>query len=398
MKVCLFSMTLPVHVTGGMEIHAWELAKGLNRCGLGVTIITGRHPDDIEYEERDGVKIYYVGKKKASSTYPLSYWNLSSKKFIELNLIEKFDVVHTESVAAWGFVRQDLKNKYNIPLITTLQGTTLGELKSTLSKRLSPKSILIICLYIFDYFTLALRFMKASDIIIAPSNELENDIEKQYRIPRKKLVMIPNGIDTNKFMPNLNVSNLREKYGLQNKKIIVSIGVMTGQKGQNLLLQVLPELLKENKNVKLVLVGYGPELDNLKNMAKELNISEDVVFTGKIPHEDLQFYYNLSDVFVFPTLRLEAGPLVIPEAMACEKPVIASRIGGIPTVIDNYKDGILIEPGNLKELKDRILEVLTDEELAKKLAKNARRKIVERYSLDRMLEDTIQVYEKVLKK
>jgi len=155
--------------------------------------------------------------------------------------------------------------------------------------------------------------------------------------------------------------------------------------------------LKTNKNVKLVLVGYGPELNNLKNMAKELNISENVVFTGKIPHGDLQFYYNLADVFVFPTLRLEAGPLVIPEAMACEKPVIASRIGGIPTVIENYKDGILIEPGNLIELKDRILEVLSDEELARKLGKNARRKIVSRYSLDRMLEDTIQVYKKVLK-
>jgi len=390
-------MTLPVHLTGGMEIHAWELAKGLNRRGLDVTIITGRHPDDIEYEEKDGVRIFYVGKKKASSTYPLSYWDLSSKKFIELNNIKKFDIVHTESIAAWGIVRQNLKKKYKIPLITTLQGTILGEIKSVVSKQLSFRSILIICFYIFDYFTLALRFIRASDIIIAPSNELKDDIEKQYFIPRKKIVMIPNGIDTNKFMPNLIVSDLREKYGLQNKKIILSIGVMTGQKGQNLLLQVFPEILKTNKNVKLVLVGYGPELNNLKNMAKELNISENVVFTGKIPHGDLQFYYNLADVFVFPTLRLEAGPLVIPEAMACEKPVIASRIGGIPTVIENYKDGILIEPGNLIELKDRILEVLSDEELARKLGKNARRKIVSRYSLDRMLEDTIQVYKKVLK-
>ena len=84
--------------------------------------------------------------------------------------------------------------------------------------------------------------------------------------------------------------------------------------------------------------------------------------------------------------------------MACEKPVIASRIGGIPTVIENNVDGILIKPGNLKELKERIMQVLRDEELAKKLGKNARKKVVKKFSLDRMVEDTIRVYEEVLRK
>ena len=95
---------------------------------------------------------------------------------------------------------------------------------------------------------------------------------------------------------------------------------------------------------------------------------------------------------------MEGLPYVIPEAMSCGKPVIASRIGGIPTIIEDGKDGILIEPGSLKELKETIIEVLDDEELSRQLGENAREKIVERYSLDRMVDDTIRVYESVLEK
>ncbi len=210
--------------------------------------------------------------------------------------------------------------------------------------------------------------------------------------------MIPNGIDVDKFKPGLEVSELRKKYGLQNEKIILTIGVMTGQKGHDLLIRSMPELLKAGKNLKLILVGFGPKMNDLENMARKLNVLENIVFTGKIPYDKLPLYYNLADVFVFPTLRVEAGPLVIPEAMACGKPVIASRIGGIPTVIEDYIDGILIEPGNLKELKKKIMEILGDEKLARTLGENARKKIVEQYSVDRMVKNTIKVYEKAREK
>jgi glycosyltransferase involved in cell wall biosynthesis len=148
----------------------------------------------------------------------------------------------------------------------------------------------------------------------------------------------------------------------------------------------------------LFIVGTGPYLHDLKEMAIKLNILGKVIFTGGVSDENLLKYYNLADIFAFPTLRMEGLPLVLPEAMACEKPVIASRIGGITTVIDNNKDGILIETGNLKELKGKVLEVLGNEELARKLGKNARKKVVERFGLDRMIKDTIKIYEEVLRK
>ena len=95
-------------------------------------------------------------------------------------------------------------------------------------------------------------------------------------------------------------------------------------------------------------------------------------------------------------MRMEGLPLVVLEAMACGKPLITTRIGGIPTAVKNYVNGILISPGDLMGLKKSILEVLNQPELARKLAKNARKSVLENFSLDKMVERTIRVYEDLL--
>jgi len=391
MNICMFAKGLPVHTKGGMEVHVEELAKGLVKRGCEVTIITTKHPKKIEREKRENLKIYYVGDKPLK--YTRKFYKESAELFERLNNKEKFDIVHSQSTSGFGFVKFSHEK---IPFTVTLHGTIKNEIKSALNSK-SIKGF-VVASYLFLKWIVGpvdkITFKKA-DKIIAVSNELAEDIKRQYKVPEKKLVVIPNGIDVSKFKP-MSVEDLREKLGLAGEKVIVSVGAISKQKGFHLLLKILPDILREYKNVRLIIVGTGPYLQKLKGMAVKLGIENHVIFAGRVSDEELPKYYNLADVFAFPTLRMEGLPLVVPEAMACEKPVIASRIGGIPTVIENNKDGILIEPGNLKELKERIMEVLRDEELAKKLGKNARKKVVERFSLDRMVEDTIKVYKEVL--
>jgi len=396
MKICMFAKGLPVHIKGGMEIYVEELAKGLVKRGHEVTIITTKHPEGRKKEEEEGnLRIYYVGDKPLK--YTRTFFKESIKLFKNLNEKNKFDIVHSQSGAGVWYA---LKCEKIAPLIITFQGTALNEAKSLRNTGLIGwgKGMYILVKDFINYHVFNHKlFFERADKIIAVSNELAEDIKRQYKVPEEKLVVIPNGIDVSKFKSML-VDNLREKLGLADEKVIVSVGAISKQKGFHLLLKILPDILKEYKNVRLIIVGTGPYLQKLKDMAAKLGIENHVIFAGKVSHEELPKYYNLADIFAFPTLRMEGLPLVVPEAMACEKPVIASRIGGIPTVIENNVDGILIEPGNLKELKERIMEVLRDEELAKKLGKNARKKVVEKFSLDRMVEDTIKVYEEVLEK
>ena len=392
MKICIFAKGLPVHITGGMEIHVQELVEGLVKRGHKVTVITTKHPEGIEKEEKGDLKIYYVGDKPLK--YTKRFYKKSAKLFERLDKEERFDVVHSQSTSGYGFAKF-CKDK--MPFVATLHGTIRNEIRSARNTK-SIKGLVVAAYLFYDWITspVGKTTLNRADKIIAVSNELKEDIKRQYKVSDEKLIVIPNGIDTNRFKP-MNVENLREKLNITDEKIILSVGAINKQKGVHLLLEVLPKILKEKNSVKLFIVGIGPYLDNLKEIANKLDISNNIVFTGKISDEDLPKYYNLADIFAFPTLRMEGLPLVIPEAMACEKTVIASRIGGIPTVIENYKDGILIAPGNLKELKERILEVLGDEELARKLGKNARKKVVERFSIGRMVSNTIRVYEGVLK-
>ena len=233
--------------------------------------------------------------------------------------------------------------------------------------------------------------LKRADKIIAVSHQLCDDIRQQYRLPEEKLVTIPNGVNIDRFKP-LDVSDLKERLNLSGEKILLSVGKIEKQKGYHLLLKILPDILKVH-DVKTVIVGGGSYLTTLKKLTIKFGITDKVIFTGEIPHKDLPRYYNLADIFVFPTLMKESFGLVVAEAMACERPVIASRIGGVPTVIEDGKDGFLTKPNNLRDLREKILVLLGDEKLAKKIGKTAREKVVRRFSVDRMVNDTIKTYE-----
>jgi len=391
MDICIFAKYLPVHIIGGMEIHICDLVNCLIKRGHQVSIITSRHPEGLKKEEKGDLTIYYVD----GEAWYIKKWryNRNALKLFK-NLInhKKFDVVHCQSFEGYGVVS---RYGQHIPLVVTSHGTSFNEIRTILAGREKLKSYLGLPFWMKYYLVDERVIFQRSDRVIAVSNELKKDIKRQYKTPEEKLVVIPNGIDINKFKP-MGVDDLKKKWGLTDERIIVSVGKINKQKGFHLLLKILPEVLKEIKDIKLVIVGSGSYLQELKKMAMRLNIFDNVIFTGRVSEEALPHYYNLADVCVFSTLRMEGLPLVVPEAMACAKPVIASKIGGIPTAIENNKNGILIEPGNAKELQEQILKVLSDEELARELGENARKKVVEMMSLDRMVDDTIKVYEGLL--
>jgi len=392
MKICMFAKGLPVHTAGGMEIHTWDLVNGLIKRGHEVTIITTKHPNGVKKEDGENLTIYYIGDR------PLyikgKFQKQALKLFVELDKREHFDIVHSQSSA--GISYAELDNR--APLIVTRHGFHLGEVKSKLHEK-NIKSFLIA---IFMYLSSIRRKKRNKRLLnervnksIAVSYQIYEDIRKHENTPEDRMVAIPNGIDVSRFKP-MPVEELRESLNSMDEKIIVSIGAIHKQKGFHLLLKVLPDILKYDNKVRLVIVGTGPYLDRLKMIADKLNISESVVFAGRVSDDDLPGYYNLADVIVNPTMRLEGLPLVIPEAMACEKPVIASAIGGIKDVIENGVSGTLVPPGDVDALKENIIRILSDEQLAHELGKNARKRVVDRFSLDRMVEDTLNVYESVL--
>jgi glycosyltransferase involved in cell wall biosynthesis len=145
----------------------------------------------------------------------------------------------------------------------------------------------------------------------------------------------------------------------------------------------------------LYIAGSGPEENKLKELVKELNIEENVNFLGYISGIKKYSYYKSADVCVFPSIY-EAFGIVLLEAMACGKPVVASNVGGIPFVVEEGKTGLLFESGNVEDLADKIVTILKDEELREKMGEAGRERAKE-FTWDKIAERTVEVYKEILK-
>jgi glycosyltransferase involved in cell wall biosynthesis len=141
-------------------------------------------------------------------------------------------------------------------------------------------------------------------------------------------------------------------------------------------------LLNSGINARLLIIGDGPYRGHLEETARKLNLQSKVIFTGALNPRELPKFYNLCDVFAFPSVLFETFPYVTLEAMACGKPVIASKTGGICEQIEHMHNGILLPPGNVSSLHQSMLLLMKDQpKLAQRLGKNAREKVSRDFNL-----------------
>jgi glycosyltransferase involved in cell wall biosynthesis len=390
---------MPAHHLGGMEMHTKDLAEGLVKKGHKVTIVTTKNPKK-EREEVNGVKIYYLKNTKPGK-YSRSWWRESVKKFEELNKTENFNVVHSQSTGACGFFIKNKRDK-KIPVIAAFHGTPYDEIRSllnTLSLKHpinSVKAALLIIKWINSYAEW-LRFTSFIDGAIATSNEQEKILRRYFFVKKEKIYKVFNGIDIDLFRPIQN-SFILNKYNITNEQILLCVARIVVDKGIQNIVRAMPLILKEIPNTKLMIVGDGNYMPTIRKLVKKYDLEEHVIFTGFVKFKELPYYFSACDVFVNPTIRQNGYDLTIVEAMACGKPVVVSNLGSVPTVIEHDVNGILVPPGNIDMLRKKIVKVLKDKKLASRLGNAARKKVVKEFNLDKMVENTIKVYEDVIRK
>jgi len=225
-----------------------------------------------------------------------------------------------------------------------------------------------------------------SDSIIAVSNHSRCELLKRGHDPGK-ITVVPNGVDTSRFAPGRRSRELEERF--KGKRIVLYVGPMVERKGLRYLIEAMPNILKKNEGVVLVLVG-GQESNQLRNLAQSLGISRNVMFEGIVSEDLLPSYYNACDVFVLPSLQ-EGFGMVLIEAMACGKAVVASDTTAIPEVVGDA--GVLVRPRDSQELEVAISRLLEDDETRRNLESKGLRRARERFSWDKSINDLLGVYE-----
>lgn len=185
----------------------------------------------------------------------------------------------------------------------------------------------------------------------------------QRGISEERVTVIPNAVDIERFstdgQPDL---SLQQKYALQGKVVLGFIGSFYAYEGLSLLLQAMPEIINRVPDACLLLVGGGPEEQRLKAMINDNGLQDNVIMTGRVPHDDVQKYYNLVDVFLYPRLNMRLTDLVTPlkplEAMAQGRLVLASDVGGHRELISPGENGELFEAGSAPALADKAVDLL----------------------------------------
>jgi len=203
---------------------------------------------------------------------------------------------------------------------------------------------------------------KQADAITTICEGLRSDIVARG-IPAEKITVIPNAVDIEHFAYGVEPEQtLRAQLGLQNKTVLGFIGSFYAYEGLLLILEAFPKILEERPETRLLLVGGGPQKALIKKMTNELGLEQQVIFTGRIPHERVQDYYNQVDIFVYPRLSMRLTELVTPlkplEAMAQGRLVVASDVGGHKELIEHQRNGYLFNANDADALAATVLNLL----------------------------------------
>ena len=230
--------------------------------------------------------------------------------------------------------------------------------------------------------------LKTNKIINISKSEYESALE--YKIAsERKMCVIENGIDFTKFKNNdKNREETRKKYNIKDNEILIGVvGRLSEQKDPMTMIRAFELVQKENKNTKLIYVGSGELEESVKKYAKEKEILDKVIITGWV--NNVEKYIPAFDIAVLPS-KWEGFGLVLIEYMACEKPIIASQVGGIKNIIRNEQNGFLVETNNYAMLACKIIETIKNKSINKKFI-NENKKVINKYGIENVIAKHLEI-------
>ncbi|MBU1179659.1 glycosyltransferase family 4 protein [Patescibacteria group bacterium] len=373
MKIAQIVCTFPPY-KGGIGNAVYNFAKYLAGHGENVTVFTPNYRHiGAEYNESFRVRrlspFFKIGN---AACIPQLFWKL-----------KEFDVIHLHLPFIGGtlpilfYPKKKLVIHYHMDLVG-----------------FGAKKILF---WLYKKLAVPLALWRADKIIVSSFDYIKNsDIAEYFERKREKFFELPFGVDAKKFCPKSKNESLMEKYFIEpDDKVVLFVGGLDKAhyfKGLDVLMRAAKEINREN--IKLLVVGEGDMKAEYKDKAEEFGIAKRIIFAGSPNDAELPDYYNLADIFVLPSIdKSEAFGLVLLEAGACGKPLVASDLAGVRTVVWKNENGLLAEPNNSNDLADKIKQLLDNDELRAKMGANARQIVENNYCWKKVVNDLIEIYQ-----
>jgi len=398
MRICIVTVASYAHGIGGMQAHSADLCRGLVDAGHEVEVVSARHLDGLQQAEHLGATWHFVDatSRRPGRPYRNPDWlKASADAFAELHAARPFDVVHSESTSALGLLRRGVHRE--VPLAAKFHGNYLGLAAATIGRGVRESGIEPRFREAKHLVWLTAGHVVPPDFVrfraceaMVPSRQQLDGTVRSYLLRRSRVHVVPNGISTEEFKPGSR-DEARAKLGLGPGPILLCVGRLARDKGFATAIEALGRIA--DPDARLVVLGGGPERELLEETARKAGVSSRIDFLGSKPRAEVIDHLAAADIFLFPTERDEAAPLVPLEAMAAGLPVVASDIGGGAELIENGKSGVLVPPAAVDPLAQAIDSLLADDALRRRMGEAARERIVERYTIEAMTRQTVAVYE-----
>ncbi|MGZ8932716.1 MAG: glycosyltransferase family 4 protein [Halobacteriota archaeon] len=357
---------------GGLQQYSYRIAVGLHDAGVDTTVVTSSR-----VPQRRGPSVITLPQLTTVSNTPFSLrWFGSIKRIIkdlDPDIVNgHLPVPYMADVAA--------RECSGHPFVLTYHNDAVG---------ITPFTKLLVRSY---YDILGKGTIRRASRIITTSQRYA-ELSPYLKRFSQKIAVVPPGVDLATFNPNVYSGFLKDTYSLEGS-IILFVGQLSKthrHKGLSILIRALRYL---DPSTTLVVVGGGNWFSHYKADAENAGVADRVVFAGIISDEELPLYYRGADLTVLPTYTdAEGFGMVLAEANACGRPVIGTNVGGIPSLIQDQHNGLLVEPGDLRGLVQAISIVLNDGKLAKTLGQNGFEKIRSGFTWDHAVSRTMKVYD-----
>ncbi len=409
MKIVFLSDDFPPQSFGGAGISTYELARGMQRAGHKVFVITTcRDAADAKTLVYDGLTIHRI----ASNYHPRwrfyrNLWNVPAVRKVAVLLKEiRPDVVHANNIHYYLSYRcLKVAKRYAPAVVFTARDHMLfnfGKLETrqyleTFNPRTTWRDHLRQAGKRYNplYTFFVRRYLRYVDRIFAISNALRDAMEQNGIKP---VSVIHNGIEADEWkIEQTAVQHFREKHNLVNKRILLFSGRLSSSKGGAKVIEALRSIVREVPDAVLLVVGTIDEYArSMQRYADASGVGAHLIFSGWINRNEIKYAYGVADVVLMPSIYLEPFGRISIEAMAAGKPVVGTCFGGTPEVVEDGVTGYIVNPLHPEEIAVKTIDLLKNSEKAVQFGKAGHARLLERFSLEEKVREYIMAYESVI--
>ncbi len=386
-RLAVFNTQPPHLYFGGVERRIIETTKRLI-SQAEITVYSGTKAGFKKPTVINGVS--FVPCQSTDKLFPVDDWVFNrsvSKKASEINA----DVYEAHLSSGYGLLKALKKQGSSKPFIHTVHGVLADEYQQAKQNGYQAFRGRIANQFMRRLAKLEGETAKNATLIVTISKYSLENMRKYYDVDKSKVRIVPNGVDAEKFKPTEDQQAAKRQFGLDDQPVVLFVGSLIPRKGLHFLVEAAKKVVKQQADAKFVIVGDGPLKNQLLSDLGNANVSGNFVFLSGLSEDALAAVYSCADLFVLPSVQ-EGQGIVLLEAQASAKPVVAFNVGGVNEAVLRGETGLLVNRGNSDELADALLKLLSDRSLREKMGVRGRRFVVDNFTWDICAEKMLAVY------